>query len=276
MSGLRAGSAFAPALAVAVVIGAAGASPPVAAQERGLALVDRLVRTGRTEEARVELLDWWEEGWGDATRDDAQRALWLRARLTVDPREAELDYRRLVIEYPGGSFSDEALLRLAQAAHALGDGEDARRHVDALARDYPESAAVREGRRWLAAAGEPLSRMDPDEVTGPPEPRRSGEIVGVEPPQPRDPAAAVVPHGRFAVQLGAFASAGRASSLRNRVTELGVEARLVRMPRTRLIHVRAGRFDSEAAARDLLAAIERLGFTGAVVRDADSEEAIGG
>ena len=45
----------------------------------------------------------------------------------MDPVQAELDYQRLVIEYPGGLYSAEALLRLAQAAHA----QDARvRWVD--------------------------------------------------------------------------------------------------------------------------------------------------
>ena len=92
-------------------------------------------------------------------------------------------------------------------------------------------------------------------------------------PRPPDPPETA--RGRFTVQLGAFASAARARSLRDRVTELGVTTRLVRMPGTQLLHVRAGRFDSVEAARELLAAIELLGFSGAVVGDADSEEAIG-
>jgi cell division septation protein DedD len=111
-------------------------------------------------------------------------------------------------------------------------------------------------------------------VTVRPQAEDRGRILATAPPPPNRPTLPEAPQGRFAVQLGAFASVGRAQSLRDRVTELGVEARLVRMPNTQLIHVRAGRFDSEQAARDLLAAIELIGFTGGLVRDADTEEAV--
>jgi hypothetical protein len=106
--------------------------------------VEELVRAGRSEEARQELLRWWNREYGDASRRDVQRGLWLRAQLTVDPRQASLDYRRLVVEYPGGPYADLALLRLAQSAFALGDSAAAREHVTRLQRDYPAGSATRE------------------------------------------------------------------------------------------------------------------------------------
>ena len=57
-------------------------------------------------------------------RGDRQRGLWLRAILTVDPLMAGLDFQRLVLEYPGGAHSDEALLRLGfgTAEHQIATG----------------------------------------------------------------------------------------------------------------------------------------------------------
>lgn len=261
---------------IALAALACGSAVLAAQGPAGLEAVDALVRSGRTEEARVALLGWWEDGWEGAGREDAQRALWLRARLTVDPAEAELDYQRLAIEYPGGLYSDEALLRLAQAAHALGDSGAAAGYAAALTRDYPESAAGREARDWLARVGEPLASMRSTSVRGRPEAQQRSEIVSTTPPAPdRGPPPDPV-SGAFGVQVGAFASAARAGSLRDRLTELGITARVVRLPRTQLLHVRVGRFDSEHEARELLAAVERLGFTGSVVRDVESEETVGG
>ena len=70
---------------------------------------------------------------------ERQRGTWLRALLTIDPEMAALDLRRLVVEYPGGPFSDRALLRLAHGAWSRSERTAALRHLRALLRDYPES-----------------------------------------------------------------------------------------------------------------------------------------
>jgi cell division septation protein DedD len=114
--------------------------------QSALERVDELARLGRAEEARALL----REG---ASRRELQRGLWLRGRLTVDPVQAELDYQRLVVLYPSGQFTPEALLRLAQGAFAAGDEEGARRYVATLAMDYPRSDASERAENWLAAAG---------------------------------------------------------------------------------------------------------------------------
>ena len=114
---------------------------PLGAQSApaSLARVDSLVATGLTEEARTELSAWWGKAAPRADRDDLQRGIWLRALLTVDPTQAAVDYQRLVVEYPGGAWSDRALLRLAQIAVARRDTVKARTQVRALLRDYPAS-----------------------------------------------------------------------------------------------------------------------------------------
>jgi cell division septation protein DedD len=146
-----------PALTVALgllVVPLPGVTSSVAAQSPGqtspaLDTVEAQIAEGRFLEAREGLERWW-EGEPGASRPERQQALWLRARLTVDPAMAELDFRRLVVEYPGGPWSDAALLRLAQGAEFRGDEEAARQYLGILARDYPQSPHRVEARERLA------------------------------------------------------------------------------------------------------------------------------
>lgn len=141
-----------PAFTVALFILFAATVGPTAlhAQESTftLAQVDSLVTAGRTEEARDALVAWWDQA-GSRSREEAQRGLWLRGLLTVDPAQAAVDYQRLVVEYPRGAWSDRALLRLAQAADASGDPLRARNLLRSLLRDYPGSPLRLEAGRLL-------------------------------------------------------------------------------------------------------------------------------
>jgi cell division septation protein DedD len=127
--------------------------PRLAAAQSGLEQVEQLTRLGRTEDARTALMTWWSEERSDASRRELQRGLWLRGRLTVDPVQAELDFRRLAVLYPSGQFTADAILRLAQASWAMGDEQGARGHVATLTRDYPNSDASDQAEAWLADAG---------------------------------------------------------------------------------------------------------------------------
>ena len=84
-------------------------------------MVDSLALAGRADEARTVLESWWQSQRVRSSRRDRQRGLWLRAVLTVDPRMAGLDFQRLVLEYPGGLHSDEAMLRLGLISAAAED-----------------------------------------------------------------------------------------------------------------------------------------------------------
>lgn len=263
-------------VALVLLIAALVAPPAMASAQDTTSLedIEELARSGRTEEARVGLLAWWETSRPDASRRDVQRALWLRGTLTVDPAQAASDYRRLVIEYPGGPFSDYALLRLAQAAHASGDGDAARVYVGTLTRDYPASPVVREAETWLAGAGPapapPLVDMD----SVPSQPVAEARPIRPD-PTPAAPTPEAVQDGpRFSVQLGAFANDDRARALYQRALREGLEPRMVRVEGTRLLHVRVGLFDSAALAGELLRRVGGMGFVAALVRDAQTEERI--
>lgn len=277
----RAGVVAVLALGLAVVAGTAPGAPALAQESTTtsdtvtLDRVEDLVEAGRTDDARAVLVQWWSDVRPKASSRDTQRGLWLRARLTVDPDQAALDYRRLAVRYPGGPYSAQALSRLARAAWASGDSAEAARYVTRLAREYPGNSIGSDAQAWLAAAGSPP----------PPPPPTKKDTVAAVPSAPATPSTAEAPRpagaatgvtgvtgGRYSVQLGAFSSAARARNVQRTAHNKGFEARLVRLPGSRLIHVRVGRFDSGSAARELLKRLEAKGFTAAVVTDANREE----
>jgi hypothetical protein len=233
-------AAAAPALGAGVVAG----------QGRGADLdrVEALIQAGDHEGARRGLEAWWDAAGDRAPRNELQRGLWFRALLTQEGERAELDYQRLVLEYPGGSYSDLALLRLGHAAHARGDLQGAGAHFDRLLRDYPGSAHRGEAERWLSrnAGGRSASSAGAPGATGP-----------------------------WAVQLGAFSSASGAREVAERARSAGFEPRLVRTPGTELVRVRLGSFPDEAGARGLLQQIRARGLEATVVGDADRESPAG-
>jgi hypothetical protein len=240
----------------------------LAGQSESLERVDELVRMGRADEARAMLLEWWNDGRADASRRDLQRGLWLRGRLTVDPVQAELDFQRLVVLYPRGPFTPEAILRLAQAAHAMGDGEGALRHVATLVRDYPDTPAREQAEAWLRTAGP--APPPPDAAVVEPPPSGPDTVVAVIPPPQRGPATRSSV-GTYFVQLGAFAEEARALTLYEEVEARGVDVRVVRVEGSRFLHVRFGRFEQREEA---VAEVERLtaaGITAALVRDERAE-----
>lgn len=250
---------------VALLLGFSTA--PAGAQEAGsLARVEELTRQGRTEEARIHLLEWWDEALPDASRRDRQLGLWLRARLTVDPVQASLDFRRLVVEYPGGPYSGDALLRLAQVDWAVGNAEGVRDHLAQLERNYPKSPVLREARAWRSGAG-PL----PSPPASPPEGRGGETATGADGAAAAPGGGSQLSDGRYAVQVGAFAGEGRARALRDRVQGAGYRVRMVRVEGSELTHVRVGRFPSLQEAEKLWEEIRALGLAAAVVRDADRE-----
>ncbi len=134
------------AILLAVALPVATIPGSVEAQDESLDQVERFMLDGRFESAREVLQGWLETQRSTAEWVDRQRGTWLRALLTVDPEMADLDLRRLAVEYPGGPFSDRALLRLAQSAVMRSDTPAALRHLRQLLRDYPASPLREEAR----------------------------------------------------------------------------------------------------------------------------------
>jgi cell division septation protein DedD len=234
---------------------------------------------GRAEEARVELMDWWGGARDGSSPGDLQLGLWLRGRLTVDPAQAELDFQRLIVLYPSSPYAPEALFRLAQAGHALGNADAARRHVATLVRDYPSSASTREAQAWLAAAGTPTGPtvpLDASSTPAAPMPTSRATPSNAQPPdspatppfrEARQPAAPPV----WFVQFGAFADEGRAFALHEELVDVGLAARLVSVEGSAFIHVRIGRFETRDQANTQLEQVRARGYTASIVRDERDE-----
>jgi len=261
-----------------------------------LSRAERLVDEGRFAQARQIVEEWWNDRQRSASRQDLQTAIWLRAVLTVDPDMADLDYRRLVVEFPGGAHSDDALLRLSRGAEARGDLAAARRYLSILIRDYPESPHRPEARALLARLPEhaegvrdavATARGDrPERGTPPGSPRsgpRSGEQEPAESraPQPEVREAPVPAPGEdgleapdvapYAVQLGAFSTVERADELARRLRAEGLQIRIVRTDGSDLYRVRLGGFRTREAASDRAVGIRDMGFEATVSSDRDRE-----
>lgn len=256
---------------VLILILALGGAPAAAQEPPTLDRVEELARLARTEEARALLGEWWRSEGPRASRRDTQRGLWLRGQLTPDAAQAVLDFNRLAVEYPGGPWSDMALLRLAQASYAAGDSAAAAAQVARLLLEYPASPVRSEAEAWLATAG-PVPR--PVAPAAPTEPPARTDSVAARPPAPAGEFAAAAETGEFTIQLGAFSSVARAEALLGQLADAGFEGRLARVPGSDLVRVRLGRFDSAEGAEAILWRVRDRGFTATMARDAHREEPV--
>lgn len=273
--------------ALAVASSAALAPVPAAAQE-ALDRVEVLMEEARYAEARQSLEGWWNEVGPRAPRPELQRGLWLRGLLTVDPVMAEMDYRRLVVEFPGGPYSDEALLRLARGAVFMDDVAGARQYLDILIQDYPDSPHRVEGRALrdrLADRGDvdaaapaapmPVPAADPQPEPQPePEPR-SEPTPDPEPTLDPEPEPELVPTeediGSYTVQLGAFSTRERAEAFAAGLRGEGLDPRVVQVTGSELFRVRLGAFTSAEDAETEVERLEARGIDALVAGDRDAE-----
>lgn len=243
---------------VVLLLLAAGVSSGSAQEGASLGEVEAFMAQGQVWEARETLETWWTTRFSSSSRSDRERGIWLRGKLTVDPSMAELDFRRLVLEFPGGPYTDDALFRLGLSAELRGELRDAQTSFEALVRDYPASPRVPEAERWVR--------------------NHAGEVAMLpkEPPigEPVAPAAEAG-SGGFSVQLGAFRSLDLAISLADELRALGHEPRVVRTPGNDLARVRIGRFDSRARAEALARELDARGFAVTLVLNAGPEEKVG-
>jgi cell division septation protein DedD len=265
---------------------------PVAGQT--LDRVDDLARQGQVREARASLSRWWETESAGATRLDTQRALWLRALLTSDARQASLDYRRLTVEYPGGEYASEALFRLTQEAASREDWSGAAELARILQRDYPASPRGAQARAWLeerrapvasssdpprapTAAPAPTTAVAPTTTVAPTTavaPTTTVAPATAAPPPPAQTAgppsaapAGSAPRGPMAIQLGAFGALAGARALEARAKAAGLDVRLVHVQGSGLFHVRSGGFSDAAEAAAHRATALSLGFETMLVGD---------
>ena len=293
-------------IALTLLLATLSLGAPLQGQE-GLDAADALASAGRTEEARAILESWWEDDRPSASRRDRQRALWLRAVLTVDPSMAGLDFQRLVLRYPGGPYSDDALTRLGLISAAEGDLVRAADFFRTLVRDYPRSPERRSARAWLSenereveeaeaavreaeavaeqeaiALEEQLLQVEEELQGGESgadslsranlvESAESLEALPVAPTEARLSEA----ESRYSVQLGAFLSEERARRLMAVAEDAGFATRLVRVIDSDLIHVRVGNFAERAEAVELMRRIREIGYDATIAADVALEEPFG-
>jgi cell division septation protein DedD len=276
---------------------AVGVAVPVGAQE-SLAAVDSLALAGRADEARTELDSWWLSERATSNRRDRQHGLWLRAILTVDPRMAGLDFQRLVLEYPGGSYSDEAMLRLGLISSGAGDLPRAADYFRTLVSDYPRSPRRRQAEEWLsdhsveveeaeaaAQAAEAAAREAEAVAVGGAATAAATAAAAaaaaaapapsagdVREPEVDSPAGAETASLFYAVQVGAFESEDRARDLLAAVNASGFRARIVRVPESPLVRVRVGAFPDRAGAVELMDRVRRRGHEATIAADVPDEE----
>jgi len=227
-----------------------------------LVSVERLTAEGRIMEARDSLEGWLALHELSASRENQQKAIWFRALRTVDPSMAEVDLRRLVLEFPGGAYSGPALLRLGLSAEARGDLDGARSAFESLVRTYPPGPDRSRAEAWMAA----------HDI----EPARPGSVVetagGRGFPGPADDPTAGF---EFSVQVGAFSSIEGAAAVADALQEAGFSPRLVRVPGPDLTRVRVGRYRTRDGAEAQASLLQAAGFEVTLVFDATQEEPVG-
>lgn len=79
-------------------------------------------------------------------------AVYWRAVLAATAVDAEMDYRRIVVEFPMSARVEDALIRLAQLEIARANYDGALRHLNRLVAEHPESPSRARAGYWMARA----------------------------------------------------------------------------------------------------------------------------
>ena len=202
---------------------------------------------------------------------------------------AGLDFQRLVLEYPGGSHSNEAMLRLGLLSAAAEDLPGAAGYFRTLVTDYPRSPQRRQAEEWLsehemaveeaeAAVWEAETAVREAEaaVRAADPALRAADPADADAREPEvnSPERAETVSPRYAVQVGAFEDEERARSLLAAVNASGFQARIVRVPGSALVHVRIGTFFDRTGAAELMVRVRRRGHEATMAVDVADEERI--
>ncbi len=109
-----------------------------------------LVNDGNTAGGRL-LIDSMISIAAPGSSEYAEGVYW-RAVLSTTAADAEMDYRRIVVDYPQSPRVDDALIRLAQLEIARAQYDGAIRHLARLASEHPDSPARGRAGYWMARA----------------------------------------------------------------------------------------------------------------------------
>lgn len=86
---------------------------------------------------------------GPGTNDYAEGVYW-RAVLAATAADAEMDYRRIVVDHPLSPRVEDALLRLAQLEMSRASYDGALRHLNRLVLEHPNGASRPRAGYWMA------------------------------------------------------------------------------------------------------------------------------
>ncbi len=144
---------------------AAGATAATGVASEGagqsLHLAELFAEQGRVDDARAEVLAWFEIREDEASPDELQHGLWLRARLAEDPVVGRADLEAFVGEYPQGAYTPHALAWLAAAADTEGNERRAVTLYRRVLDDHPESLVAPDARAWLRSRGVAVEEPTP-------------------------------------------------------------------------------------------------------------------
>lgn len=279
------------ALAAVSIAGAgdaqAQAAPAVsAAMDRAISRARALVDSGSGSDAR-NVLDSLVGAAANA--NDLGEALFWRAALAERIGDAERDWKRLIIEVPLSPRGSDALVRLGELEMLRGHPVEARTYFSRVVREYPGGAATARSQLWIAksyVAQRDLPRacvaLVDAAATGVPEGelRLQAEELGRQcatvdkaliakasevPAKPTTkpttkPTAAVPGNGKFSVQLAAYDTRAEADASAKRMVSRGIDARVD--GDVKPFRVRAGYYETRAAASAALATLKKRGQTG--------------
>jgi cell division protein FtsN len=130
---------------------------PATAAAQGNAVVNpayrraqTLVNDGNAAAGRA-LVDSMINAAAPGSNDYAEGVYW-RAVLAATALDAEMDYRRILVDYPQSPRVEDALVRLAQLEIARANYDAAVRHLNTLITDHPQSPSRARAGYWLARA----------------------------------------------------------------------------------------------------------------------------
>jgi len=120
---------------VSLAVGAQTSTPPA---DSAFFRAQRLVAAGQGDQGRAIVAQRLAAAPPGSAR--YAEALYWRAALAATAADAERDLRRVVVEFPLSSWTDDALMRLAQLEIARGEKLSALLHLERIALEHSASA----------------------------------------------------------------------------------------------------------------------------------------
>lgn len=140
-----------------LIIALVAASIPTISRAQEGAIVNPVYRRAQTlvndgnATAGRALVDSMINAAAPGSNEYAEGVYW-RAVLAGTAADAEMDYRRIVVDYPRSPRVEDALIRLSQLEIARANYDGALRHLNTLITEHPQSPSRARAGYWVARA----------------------------------------------------------------------------------------------------------------------------